>query len=216
MCSNGERGGEAAANPVAAALLDTIARFALPTEPLLDLVEAHAFDLYDDPMPTLAALEAYARKTSRLFAQAARSAARPRAADEAAEHAGIAWAITDLLRNFARHASRRQVFVPVELLERHGTRVEDVTAGQASEGLRRRSRRCASKRAGISWRSSSARRGCRAADAGVPAGRAGARLSGGDGAPRLRPVPPPIEVAQWRRQWALWRAARRYAGTMRG
>ena len=67
----GERSGEAAANPVAAVLLDTVARFALPAGPLLDLVEAHAFDLYDDPMPTLAALEAYARKTS-LFAQAAR------------------------------------------------------------------------------------------------------------------------------------------------
>src|SRR5215218_10151795 len=60
---NGERSGEAAANPVAAALTDTIARVGLPVESLLDLIEAHAFDLCDDPMPTLAAMEAYARKT---------------------------------------------------------------------------------------------------------------------------------------------------------
>ena len=70
----GERGGEAAANPVAAALTDTVARFNLPAEPMLELIEAHAFDLYDDPMPTMAALEAYARKTSSaLLAQAART-----------------------------------------------------------------------------------------------------------------------------------------------
>ena len=61
---NGERNGEAAANPVAAALRDTIARFALPTEPLLRLLEARAFDLYDDPMPDVAALEAYLDATS--------------------------------------------------------------------------------------------------------------------------------------------------------
>src|SRR4029077_17613239 len=60
---NGERAGEAAANPVAAALRDTIARFNLPAAPLLNLIEVHAFDLYDDPMPTLAALEGYAGKT---------------------------------------------------------------------------------------------------------------------------------------------------------
>jgi phytoene synthase len=30
------------------------------------------------------------------------------------------------------------------------------------------------------------------------------------------PFHTPIEVAQWRRQWTLWRAARRYAGVMRG
>src|SRR5258705_9461991 len=61
---SGERSGEAAANPVAAALMKTIRRFDLPVEPLLDLIEAHSFDLYDDPMPTLPALEAYGRKTS--------------------------------------------------------------------------------------------------------------------------------------------------------
>src|SRR3954452_10924125 len=47
---NGERAVEAVANPVAAALIETAARFSLPRARLLDLIEAHAFDLYDDPM----------------------------------------------------------------------------------------------------------------------------------------------------------------------
>src|SRR6185369_9624012 len=36
---NGERAGEAAANPVAAALVDTVARFSLPKARVLDLIE---------------------------------------------------------------------------------------------------------------------------------------------------------------------------------
>src|ERR1044072_2708953 len=61
---NGERMGEAAAKPGAAAVTGTIARFSLPNARLLDLIEARAFDLYDDPMPTLEALEGYVRHTS--------------------------------------------------------------------------------------------------------------------------------------------------------
>src|SRR5437763_4440320 len=45
---NGERGEEASANPVAAALMQTLARFALPAARPIDLIEAHAFDLSDD------------------------------------------------------------------------------------------------------------------------------------------------------------------------
>src|SRR5512140_2160659 len=47
---NGERDGEAAAHPVAAALRETLARYQLPSEQLLNLIEAHSFDLYNDPM----------------------------------------------------------------------------------------------------------------------------------------------------------------------
>ena len=65
--------GEAAANPVAAALLDTIARCGLPAAPLDALIDARARDLYDDPILTLSELEAYGRATaSTLFGMAAR------------------------------------------------------------------------------------------------------------------------------------------------
>jgi 15-cis-phytoene synthase len=60
---NGERDGEASANPVAAALLATIAQHQLAADVLCDLIEAHRFDLYDEPMSDIAALETYAKKT---------------------------------------------------------------------------------------------------------------------------------------------------------
>src|SRR4051794_25136579 len=69
----GGRAEEARAHPVAAALMETIERRRLPIQPLADLIDAHAFDLYDDPMPSLAHAEAYAAKTSSaVFGLAAR------------------------------------------------------------------------------------------------------------------------------------------------
>jgi len=58
----GTRPGEAAAHPVAAVLLETIARYGLPVQTFLDLIEARAFDLYNDPMPTLDAFAGYGRR----------------------------------------------------------------------------------------------------------------------------------------------------------
>src|ERR1700719_5199497 len=42
---SGKGRGEALANPIAAAFLDTVAQCALPKEPLIALIDAHAFDL---------------------------------------------------------------------------------------------------------------------------------------------------------------------------
>ena len=65
-------------NPVAAELLHAIRSFRLPVEPMSRLIEEHQFDLYNDPMPSMAALEGYLNETaSALFALAARVTARP-------------------------------------------------------------------------------------------------------------------------------------------
>src|ERR1700704_2073706 len=126
----GERGGEASANPVAAALMDTLARFALPAPRLIDLIEAHAFDLYDDPVPKLDVLDGYLRRTSAtVFDLAALICGGP--AEYASERAGIATGITALLRAFALHASRRQLYVPTLFLEQ-GTSPEEIFAGESS------------------------------------------------------------------------------------
>src|SRR5882757_4818919 len=130
---DGERGGEAGANPVAAALMETVARFALPVPRLIDLIEAHAFDLYDDPVANLDVLDGYLRRTSAaVFDLAALICGGPAA--YASERAGLACGITALLRSFALHASRRQLFVPTLFLEQ-GTALEEIFAGQSSPWL---------------------------------------------------------------------------------
>lgn len=217
---HGERAGEAAANPVAAALLETIDRFALAVEPLLDLIEARAFDLYDDPMPAMAALEAYAHKTgSTLFAGAARIVVGNNhgALDAAAGHAGNAETLVGLLKSFARHASRHQLYVPLEALERHGARSEDIYAGQATPALHRalaelrgEARRRFTAFESLLPQLPSAAMPAFLPVALVPGYLAAMEREGYD------PFRTAIEIPQWRRQWTLWRAAPRYSGLMRG
>ena len=51
-------------NPVAAELILAIRSYRLPVERLSRLIDEHQFDLYNDPMPTMAALEGYVNDTS--------------------------------------------------------------------------------------------------------------------------------------------------------
>lgn len=130
--------GSAEGNPVAAELLRAIRDFDLPVEPLSLLVEEHQFDLYNDPMPTMAALEGYLAATcSALFGLAARILAPPsEAVEHLARHAGLAQGIAQVIVNLPRDASQRQLFLPQQVLESHGCRMEDVFAGKETPNLR--------------------------------------------------------------------------------
>ena len=203
--------GDARANPIASALLDTIIRFRLPIQSLIAIIAAREFDLYRDPMPTLAALEAYADKTSSTLIDLAATMLGARDSDlaTAVRHGGLAYAITGLLRAFPLHAARGQLYVPLEILERHGAKPEDIFAGRASPEVS----------AALAEMRQIARSHydayAQAAPTITPA-IAAAFLP-------LALVPlylqrlerfgqQPFQVAdmpQWRRQWALWRAARR-------
>ena len=135
---NRERDGEASANPVAAALLATIERHQLQPHTLVDLIEARRFDLYDDAMAGLAELETYAKQTSSsLFALAAQILGCSVADSEAAAvPAGIAFGMAGVMRAFPLHVSRRQLYVPADILERHQVVLADVFAGRPSAPLR--------------------------------------------------------------------------------
>ena len=134
----GEGHGGVEGNPVASELLLAIRHFQLPTEPLTQLIEEHKFDLYNDPMPTLAALEGYVTDTSSaLFAMAARIAASPSAEiDHLARHAGLAQGFAQVIAALPRDAARRQLFVPVQLLTKQSIRAEDIFAGKQTPAVR--------------------------------------------------------------------------------
>ena len=77
-------------HPVAEALARAIAVGRLPREPLQNLVTAHEFDLYADPMPDMAALETYLGETNSVLIQMAAMLLSPGDAARAAEAAGLA------------------------------------------------------------------------------------------------------------------------------
>ncbi len=206
--------GEAAAigHPVAAAVGNAIAAFRLPLAAFDNLLAARTFDLYDNPMPTMADFEGYAGETSSALFQLAAiilaGGADP-GSGEAAGHAGVAYALTGLMRAFPLHSRRRQLFLPRDRLERHGVALTDLWAGRggptltaAFADLRAEARRHLAE--------------AQSAAAALPATVQAAFLPLALVEPYLRrldrnrdPLAETADLPLWRRQWHLWRAARR-------
>jgi phytoene synthase len=207
----GTRPGEAAAHPVAGALLETVARHDLAVATLAELIEARAFDLYDDPMPSLDGFAGYGRRTaSGLIELAARLLDRNHAVGDLAGPAGIAYATTGLLQGIALHAARGQLYLPADVLERHDAQASDILAARSTPALRAA---LAEMRAFARQNldTFAARRSAlpaAAAPAFLPVALARLYLDRMERAD-YDPFTTPVEVAQWRRQWTLWRTARR-------
>ncbi len=135
---SGEGHGLVRQNPLAEAVLDAIARFDLPTAPLLRLIAARRFDLYQDPMPDLPTFEGYAGETVSVLCQLAAMTLNQGATvatGDAAGHLGVAQALVGHLRAFGYNAARGRIFLPLSILTANGVREQEVLAGTSSEGL---------------------------------------------------------------------------------
>jgi phytoene synthase len=170
-----------AGHPVAAALTETIARCALPPEPLERLIDVRALDLYDDPIATLDELASHARDSaSTIFDLAARILDRDADVADVAGPAGIAATLVGSLQSRA-HRETRIAIAPADL------------AARAREELERVRRH---------WHAVSPA----AKPAFLPLALVRAELARARGG--ADPILP-VRLAPWRRQWLLWRAARR-------
>lgn len=130
---NGEERGSADAHPVAAALIDTINKYDLPRVAFDNYCDARIFDLYDDPMPSRNDLEGYCGETASALIQLAgfildRDAAQ--AHTETVGHAGVAQAVTGLLRLMPIHRGRGQLYVPADMLQAVGVTREAFLANE--------------------------------------------------------------------------------------
>ncbi|WP_237151821.1 phytoene/squalene synthase family protein [Oryzibacter oryziterrae] len=207
----GEARGDVHAHPVAAAVIDTIRRFSLRRQTFVDLVAARRFDLYDDVMPTLNDLEGYAGETaSALFQLAALILCEgndPRSAD-AAGHAGAAYAMTGLMRALPIHARRNQVFIPNDVLARHGLVPEDIRNGVINVQVEKV---LAEMRAHAAHHLDKARAAIGAIDPRAKPAFVGlslvkpwlGQLS------RAHPYGPPVDIASWRKPVLMWWWSRR-------
>jgi phytoene synthase len=202
----------ARANPVAAALSDAIARFDLPKAALLGLIDARAFDLYDDAFRSFAALEAYVGATaSSLFHLAATilDPSQPTDGLGAAEHGGAAYALTGLLRAFPWTSARGQLFIPLDILDKHGLDRAAVAAGATTPALRSAlaDLRAIARENLDSFlnRIDGLPDGCRAAFLPVALSEPYLRQMEKKG---YDPFATVVDAPQWRRQWTLWRAAK--------
>lgn len=205
---SGERREEASANPVAAALRETIDRQGLAAARLLQLVEAHRFDLYDEAMASVGDLERYATQTSgALFAVSAQILGDGAAAAElAAEVAGIADTVTRLVAAFPQHAARGQLYLPGDILSQHKVMPQQIFAGQSSPAINAalaELRDLARQNLAVVGEHISA-----LPSAVLPAFLPLAPLRAALDRLERSDAFAATELSPWRRQWLIWRASR--------
>lgn len=106
--------GTASGHPVAEALGNAVECGNIPRQALLDLITAHEFDLYQDQMPDVTALEGYLGETFSRLIQMAAMILDPADAPKASEAAGLSGVAQGmaLLLGDPRH---RDPFLPVRL-----------------------------------------------------------------------------------------------------
>lgn len=203
----------ASGHPIADALIAAIETFHLPEAAFQRMIDSRVVDLYDDALPTLRDLEGYAGDTaSALFQLAAIVLAggqNPGTA-EGAGHAGVAFALTGILRSLHVNARRGQTFLPNDMIV---TRKLDT--GTLARGERTAELKTLLRDLGTIARQHLAEAEREIGDL-VPPVRA-AFLPVALVEPHLKrmerdtydPFSDEAELPPWRRQWIIWRAARR-------
>jgi phytoene synthase len=181
--TDGEVRGDLHAHPVADALLASIEAKNLPRNLLGDLLEARRFDLYDDPAPDLGFLDRFCEETcSSLFALAGLILGGSGGKDsaEAASQAGRAYAFTGLLRAFPWHVANPAL--RTALAEMRALARDHLALARKAVALLPETERLAYRVLSLPelYLREMERRD-------------------------YDPYKSLVEVAQWRRQWALWR-----------
>ena len=109
----GERAGEATANPVGAAVMDILGRFAFARDPLVDLVEARRFDVHNEPMVSAEEFESYASRSAGTIFDVAARILDGKVSSAVTAESGSAQTIANVLSRLPQHAARRQLYVPL-------------------------------------------------------------------------------------------------------
>ncbi|MEO0383253.1 MAG: squalene/phytoene synthase family protein [Pseudomonadota bacterium] len=119
---SGTAHGAVEANPLAASLLQAMETHAMPAAPLLAVLDARTFDLYDDAMPSTADFEGYSGEAwsgpMSLSASVLAGESPARFADVAG-HGGVALGAARTLLTFSQWAGRDQCFLPADLMQAH-------------------------------------------------------------------------------------------------
>jgi phytoene synthase len=130
--------GDVTGNPVAAELLVAIRMHDLPADRLSKLIDAHVFDLYNDPMPDLAVLESHINDTaSTLFTLSAKIlGVSSEIVEQAADHGGLAQGVARLIAMLPFAVAQKQMFLPQDMLVTNGGSTAQYYAGTMTPAIR--------------------------------------------------------------------------------
>lgn len=124
---DGQREGEAAANPIAKALMDALQAHDLPRTALANMAAGRVFELYNDPMPDIAALEGYCGEIFALPYQMSVMIIAAEQADHSADisgHAGMVTGIAAIIKRLKAERTLQKCSVPNAILAAAGFDLE--------------------------------------------------------------------------------------------
>lgn len=199
-------------NPVAQGLGEAVKVGDLPKHALHNLIKAHQFDLYSDPMPSLTDLEGYLGETHSAVIQMTAAILNSDDALECAEASGlsgVAHGLSSLMRVLPHWLARHSNFIPVEMMVARGldvTKLRDpefeAARGVLLAELREHARERLFQARQLAWTIKPVVKPAFLHVALVePYLDAIAKVG-----PKL--ITKPAEIAQWRKQWILWKAAK--------
>nr|CRH07323.1 putative squalene/phytoene synthase [Candidatus Magnetococcus massalia] len=124
-------------HPVARALKELQPHFQWQPAPFLAILDGMVMDLQPQLYPTMVELTDYCAKVSVAVGLAALKVfgAEGESAERYAHHLGMALQLTNIIRDVAEDAQRGRIYLPEDLLTRHGVAREEILQGDRPPAL---------------------------------------------------------------------------------
>ncbi|OGA54080.1 MAG: squalene synthase HpnD [Betaproteobacteria bacterium RIFCSPLOWO2_12_FULL_62_13] len=126
-------------HPVARALAEVAGRFKLPQERLQEIIDGMEMDLDHDRYPDFASLRLYCHRVASVVGllSAEIFGYEDRRTLEYAAELGVAFQLTNIIRDVGEDARRNRIYLPLDELKAHGVSAADITGAHETDNFRR-------------------------------------------------------------------------------
>jgi len=126
-------------HPVARALADVAPRFNLAEARLSEIIDGMQMDLDHHHYPTFDALQLYCHRVAGVVGllSAEIFGYQDRRTLEYAADLGLAFQLTNIIRDVGEDARRDRIYLPLDELERHGVSLDDIARSRETDSFRR-------------------------------------------------------------------------------
>jgi len=126
-------------HPVARALADVAPRFNLAEARLNDIIDGMQMDLEHNHYPSFEALKQYCHRVAGVVGllSAEIFGYQDRRTLEYAANLGLAFQLTNIIRDVGEDARRDRIYLPLDEIEHHGVTVSDIAASRETDNFRR-------------------------------------------------------------------------------
>lgn len=125
-------------HPVTRALAQPIQDFNLPREHFLEIIDGMEMDLHYKSYPSFKELTLYCHRVASMVGlmSAEIFGYEDRNTLKYAHHLGMAFQLTNILRDVREDSRRGRLYVPLDELQRFGVEVEQIMSGATTDGIR--------------------------------------------------------------------------------